>query len=79
MNIDTVITSAQNEALKLTSEMDAIFEPFKGECEAPEYMPEPEYVKWSVLWQIRRGIFDRLDKIERAKSSLLNYIQMEVC
>ena len=68
---------ANQEASKITQEMDAIFAKHPG-CEAPEFMPASDYNDWGVLWQLRRSLFDRISAFERAEASLLHFLKMEV-
>lgn len=77
-DLNLIRETAVTEAAKLTASMDKIFEPFKDECEAPEWMPEYAYAEWSVLWQIRRNIFERLSRLDQVAATLNSYLFQEV-
>lgn len=78
-NFNEVYDLAQAEANKLTAEMDAIFSPFKIEnLEAPEFMPEADRNKWYSLYRTRKGIFDRMTRLEQVSATLDHYLKMEV-
>lgn len=78
MNINEIYELAKSEADKLTAEMNAIFEPYKEECEAPEFMPEPDRNKWDELHKVQRGIFEKITRLEQVAANLIHYLKMEV-
>ena len=73
-----LIQLADAETGKLTAEMDAIFANYSDICEAPEFMPEDTYFKWSALHSIRKSIFNRITRLEQAANELNHYLKMEV-
>ena len=77
MNINEIHQTATAEAHKLTVEMNVIFAQHP-ECEAPEFMPEYHLNEWNMLYKIRRGIFDKLTRLEQVAGELNHYLKMEV-
>lgn len=77
MNFNEIYQTANAEAQKLTVEMNVIFAQHP-ECEAPEFMPEPHLSEWNNLWQVRKGIFDRISRLEQAAYYLNHFLKMEV-